>query len=341
MNNRVIAYRPEMNTAWGGTLPNLFVEQVKFWWEAMGRKPFYKFNDKPNKPNKFYKDGDSWQEELCWSRTELETARDSVAVKATPKDDKRKLLKDHVVVYWRDSKNRLWYALSEEVYYAAFAKVYGIEQGPEEPPADENDETTGEKSDQPEPPADTPECGHSAFANDDIRQPDNNIEDSSDINNKNKGETQESTTPLPVDEFGIPENPIKKDKDQEKRKPPDWINEVLPGEDELPPFGKPRQIKRLKLEWRELWEKNGFPLISPILRDNLVNLIDRVGEDIYRESIEIAVKRDVKTYAYVERVALNKLQEKLNGEKDKPASEQAAKGVAANLAGRYADEVER
>ncbi len=71
-DKEIILYRKELNAVTGGVMPTILLQQIIYWFVKKGNKPFYKFR-MPCK-HKDYKKGDSWSEELGYSRRELDGA---------------------------------------------------------------------------------------------------------------------------------------------------------------------------------------------------------------------------------------------------------------------------
>jgi len=105
----LVIYRPKLNQITGSVLGTIFLQQVLYWWKKSGGKPFYKFNGACE--HELYKPGDSWQEELGFSRSELETARKSVALKRKKGEE----LGEALVYYWNDINRKTWYSVNEEL----------------------------------------------------------------------------------------------------------------------------------------------------------------------------------------------------------------------------------
>ena len=68
----IIPYRKELNAITGGVTSSILLQQVSYWWVKSGRKSFYKFIE-PCAHEK-YSAGDSWTEELGFTRKEFVTA---------------------------------------------------------------------------------------------------------------------------------------------------------------------------------------------------------------------------------------------------------------------------
>ena len=71
-DNEIIPYRKELNAITGGVTATILLQQIIYWYSNNGNKPFYKFIE-PCQHEK-YTAGDSWCEELGFSRKELLTA---------------------------------------------------------------------------------------------------------------------------------------------------------------------------------------------------------------------------------------------------------------------------
>lgn len=71
-DNEIIPYRKELNTITGGITASILLQQIIYWYVKNEYKPFYKFIE-PCTHEK-YNNGDSWCEELGFSRKEFITA---------------------------------------------------------------------------------------------------------------------------------------------------------------------------------------------------------------------------------------------------------------------------
>lgn len=74
-----IPYRPKLARVLGGVTAAILLQQIQYWWVRKDFLPFYKFNAPCEHP--FYTTGDSWAEELGFSKSNLRTARRRIAVK--------------------------------------------------------------------------------------------------------------------------------------------------------------------------------------------------------------------------------------------------------------------
>jgi hypothetical protein len=91
---RVIAYSPEVSKKLGSVTAAILVGQLEFWFSKY--KTFWKFLEPNNSEN--YREGDSWTEELAFSKAEFKTAFNKVGIKyASQKeyeDAENKFVKD-------------------------------------------------------------------------------------------------------------------------------------------------------------------------------------------------------------------------------------------------------
>lgn len=116
-DTRQISYRPRWNAFTGSIAATILLQQVIYRWVHNGRAPFYKFNEPCQHPA--YRAGDSWSEELGFTRRELETARSKIAVYTKGDLDKKAFIS-----YWRDADRKTWYALNETAVIQELQKLY-------------------------------------------------------------------------------------------------------------------------------------------------------------------------------------------------------------------------
>lgn len=134
---KAIAYRPEFAKMTGSVLGAILLQQVLYRFDHNECEKFYKFAQ-PCK-HKLYKEGDSWIEELAFSRTELATALKKIGTKSTkgtnkndlmtgdkPDFDDKGVLKNanRLVVYWTDKGRVTWYWLNTALLGNAITMNY-------------------------------------------------------------------------------------------------------------------------------------------------------------------------------------------------------------------------
>lgn len=74
-----IPYRKDLNRITGSVTAAILLQQIIFRWDSNGGKEFYKFKEPCD--HEKYRDGDSWIEEIGFSRSEFDTARDMIGSK--------------------------------------------------------------------------------------------------------------------------------------------------------------------------------------------------------------------------------------------------------------------
>ena len=117
----MILNRPRWNKITGSVTGTILLQQIIYRWIGNKRKPFYKFNQPCD--HRLYTTGDSWLEELGFTRRELETARKKIAAKTK---------RNHVsplamVSYWPDADRKTWYALNETAVETELSRIYSTD----------------------------------------------------------------------------------------------------------------------------------------------------------------------------------------------------------------------
>ena len=127
-----ISYRPILNHITGGLEQTILLQQIIFRWDNAGRKPFYKFKEECD--HKLYKNGDSWLEELGFTRRQFDRAlngsknKEGEAVQRgighkvkAGKPKKR----DVFVYYWTGMDRLTYYEINEPFLAKKLLEVYG------------------------------------------------------------------------------------------------------------------------------------------------------------------------------------------------------------------------
>lgn len=123
-----IKYRPKFSGRLGSVTAAILLQQINFRWHTNKKKPFYKFKQPCN--HKAYKKGQSWIEELGFSRKEFDTALSKISL--TPNQKKQtKLGKEtkidkwqNLVEYYVDTTRMTWYSLNEERFQDLIGELY-------------------------------------------------------------------------------------------------------------------------------------------------------------------------------------------------------------------------
>ncbi len=111
-DEKAIAYRPEFVDLTGSVVSAILLQQIiyrsaKKTYGGYRGRPFFKFSAPCAHPE--YRRGDSWQEELHFSRREFESALRRIGKKVTKGESKRDACETALVVYWTDSSRKTWY----------------------------------------------------------------------------------------------------------------------------------------------------------------------------------------------------------------------------------------
>jgi hypothetical protein len=126
-SNNIIPYHPHINAVIGSVTSTILFQQIIYWSSKSGGE-FYKYKEPCNA--KGYADGDSWCEELSFTRKEFDSALKRIGTKINKdikksdilkvttydpnKDDLIKTLK-HLVIYWTDKSRQTYYELNAEL----------------------------------------------------------------------------------------------------------------------------------------------------------------------------------------------------------------------------------
>lgn len=111
-DRETIPYRRRFNRITGAVTASILFQQAIFHWRNNKRRPFFKFMEPTDSSNRLYREGDSWTEELGFTRYEFESARELIATKIKKGGE---LPSDKPIAYWRDGNNLTWYAINEQV----------------------------------------------------------------------------------------------------------------------------------------------------------------------------------------------------------------------------------
>jgi hypothetical protein len=122
-DRKVILFRPRINAVIGRATATILLQQIYFRWMANKRKPFFKFA-RPCSHN-LYKQGDSFTEELAFTRHEFEGARKVIGKRI--KNGEERQDEDALVFYWIDANRKTWYAINERAYLKMIDQAYTLE----------------------------------------------------------------------------------------------------------------------------------------------------------------------------------------------------------------------
>ena len=145
-DREAISYRKTLNGITSSVMSTILLQQIIYWWRKSG-KPFYKFKEPCTHPS--YKAGDSWTEELGFSRREFDTALKRIGFKRTAQNVKQ--THNKLIEYWTTIDRKTWYRIHDENLGNGIMRLYALADsantGSENPPLEEQEitqETTSE-----------------------------------------------------------------------------------------------------------------------------------------------------------------------------------------------------
>lgn len=118
-DSRMISYRPTFRKITGSVTAAILLQQILYRWSNNGCRPFYKYKEVCDADD--YRPGDSWCEELAFSRDEFDSALKRIAQKVS-----RKVPKDTnaLVWYWTMQDRKTWYELNYSALRKAAFPIY-------------------------------------------------------------------------------------------------------------------------------------------------------------------------------------------------------------------------
>jgi len=125
IKNRVniIPYRPELNKITGSITASILLNQIIYWWNKSGKRKFYKFTEPCG--HKLYKKGDSWCEELGFTKRQFNTAIKKIAFK---RGKTKNLIKkeDAIVEYYTNSERLTYYIVKVDLFNTLLKNISQI-----------------------------------------------------------------------------------------------------------------------------------------------------------------------------------------------------------------------
>jgi len=119
--NRSILYRSSLKRIAKTTNAALLLSQIIYRSEYSKSSKFYKFKMPCNHPK--YKEGDSWCEELTFTRKEFDNALKNIGVKKTKQNENSEEVKNALVWYYTDLSRITWYEINEDALNKAFDNI--------------------------------------------------------------------------------------------------------------------------------------------------------------------------------------------------------------------------
>ena len=119
-----IAYRPKFARLAGSVTAAILLQQIYFRYVAHDEQPFYKFKEPCPHPE--YKKGDSWCEELGFTRREFDAALRQIGQKLS-----RHITRDTKVFvwYWITNQRKTYYELNWDYFGNGVIRLYETAQG--------------------------------------------------------------------------------------------------------------------------------------------------------------------------------------------------------------------
>lgn len=122
-DQHIILYRPELRKITGSVTATILLQQMLYRWDNHGKEPFYKFKEPCN--HQLYRDGDSWCEELEFSKFEFDNALKKIGFKRTGQTRGVENT-EYPIEYWTDLNRLTHYTIIEEILEKKLMEVYGI-----------------------------------------------------------------------------------------------------------------------------------------------------------------------------------------------------------------------
>ena len=94
----------------------ILMQQLDYWFSKSEGKPFYKFTSPPEQQNPFYKDGDSWCEELSFSVDEFRTAFGHIGIKYNSKKEFQAAIDSEMGLF----QNKFYAAYTDKMKYITY-----------------------------------------------------------------------------------------------------------------------------------------------------------------------------------------------------------------------------
>lgn len=120
-DRKIIGYRPKLNAEVGSVLSTVVLCQAMYWAQHFGN-PFYKFIEPCKHSN--YRKGDSWVEELGFTRHEFQFAIKRIGQKLSKKN--AEIDYGVFIWYWTDMSRVTWYQVNWKRVNVAFDAVYPV-----------------------------------------------------------------------------------------------------------------------------------------------------------------------------------------------------------------------
>lgn len=121
-NQNTLLYRPELNEITGSVNATLLLQQIIYWWQKNGGKEFYKFKEPCN--HRLYQKGDSWCEELGFTKRNFDTAIKTIGFKRGSGIDGQIPENEALFTYFTDKTRLTKYVLNEDLLSKSLNALY-------------------------------------------------------------------------------------------------------------------------------------------------------------------------------------------------------------------------
>jgi hypothetical protein len=122
-----ISYRPTLRKIGKSISGTILLAQIFYWDKKTaekGKDSFYKFIEPCEHPK--YNKGDSWCEELNWTKKEFVGARDQFAIKITSKNKDSEEVKNALVTYKVDINRCTWWTVNRKKVNQVLEEAYTL-----------------------------------------------------------------------------------------------------------------------------------------------------------------------------------------------------------------------
>lgn len=126
LDDRGLRYLPRLNPYTGSVNATIFLLRSVHWWNYVGRRPFWKFFGPCS--HALYRAGDSWQEDLGFTRAETESALEKVGSKVKQGTSRAEILEiggiRSTLIYWTERDHRTYFEVNEIQLWQVVIQAY-------------------------------------------------------------------------------------------------------------------------------------------------------------------------------------------------------------------------
>jgi len=123
-DKNLIVYRPKLKKICKSVNSIILLQQIMYWWKISKEKKFYKFKDSCD--HKLYREGDSWCEELGFTKAEFDNALKNIAYKKgkISKVKEFKKQEEAFIVFYTDANRLTWYDINKNLLNKSIKLIY-------------------------------------------------------------------------------------------------------------------------------------------------------------------------------------------------------------------------